>query len=665
MACVSNLASALCFPGAPDAITSDPACTPALALLAVVFGTLKTVAGFRKAREGLRLQEGGSSQNKGVAGHEEGGEMEERKGGPGEDRDLASLVAQLTFRIALLNLIDVLHSFHPSQGAKAGHVMRDALQEAIDALGTIKEGGKETVEEEKVEASGESGSVAFAFDRGITRALKGNAPRRVIHIPSLSQAFLVYRTLLDDLGKTLAAFAFDVNFEVEKEATGTERAFSLQRLRMFLDAFAAASPGIIARSFLHQHLVKEDEDLLLGRFPFSLALAEHMQGVGLPVSVVCSPQSQAFLLTAAKTLAEALRNLCHNKARQRTRLEVLFQDLGVLEEQAEISDADFRAAHQRPVRGPRRRDDDAKWGRGGRGGRGVGMGTGGKGLQILTSLENQRIELEKLRRQATAAASSDKEKQGKKESKSGTGTGKGRGGGGKKKQKNKGAKGTGENKGEEEAVEGGPTIRPDDDALAETQIALSIHRLLARGGHLALTGLGRARGSWPIEIPRARAAIRFHHRFKAFAPLRYPALMTYDDFQAVHDKRREEGDEEGASLTNAKECFKAVKTLVEHGVRIKSHLQDEEGKVNLKNLARAAISNSVALVQAEASLREGGEKGGNRIGKEDSRNGLKKEEIRGAGVEGKEIERPRKHAEVTLSFVAHPQVPVLVVKVME
>ena len=52
---------------------------------------------------------------------------------------------------------------------------------------------------------------------------QGNAPRRVIHIPSLSQAFLVYRTLLDDLGKTLAAFAFDVNFEVEKEATGTER----------------------------------------------------------------------------------------------------------------------------------------------------------------------------------------------------------------------------------------------------------------------------------------------------------------------------------------------------------------------------------------------------------------------------------------------------------
>lgn len=201
--------------------------------------------------------------------------------------------------------------------------------------------------------------------------------------------------------------------------------------------------------------------------------------------------------------------------------------------------------------------------------------------------------------------------------------------------------------------------------VCSSQIALSIHRLLARGGHLALTGLGRARGSWPIEIPRARAAIRFHHRFKAFAPLRYPVLMTYDDFQAVHDQRREEGDKEGASLTNAKECFKAVKTLVEHGVRIKSHLQDEEGKVNLKNLARAAISNSVALVQAEASLREVGEKGGNRIGKEDSRNGLKKDEIRGAGVEWKEIERPRKRAEVTLSFVAHPQVPVLVVKVME
>lgn len=63
-------------------------------------------------------------------------------------------------------------SFDPSQGAKAGHALRDALQEAIDALGTVKEGGEETVEEEKVEASGESGPVAFAFDRGITRALK-------------------------------------------------------------------------------------------------------------------------------------------------------------------------------------------------------------------------------------------------------------------------------------------------------------------------------------------------------------------------------------------------------------------------------------------------------------------------------------------------------------
>jgi len=153
---------------------------------------------------------------------------------------------------------------------------------------------------------------------------------------------------------------------------------------------------------------------------------------------------------------------------------------------------------ERPVRGPRRRDDDAKWGRGGWYGdrrRGVRARTGIYGqklvkccsssiiclfilfthfffssLQILTSLENQRIELEKLRRQTTAAASSDKEKQVKKESKSGTGTGKGRGGGGKKKQKNKGAKGTGEKKGEEEAVEGGPTIRPDDDALAETQV---------------------------------------------------------------------------------------------------------------------------------------------------------------------------------------------------
>lgn len=80
--------------------------------------------GTAQAREGLRLQEGGSSQNKGVAGHEEGEEMEERKGGPGEERDLASLVAQLTFRIALLNLIDVLRELREGkrEGVRGGEL---------------------------------------------------------------------------------------------------------------------------------------------------------------------------------------------------------------------------------------------------------------------------------------------------------------------------------------------------------------------------------------------------------------------------------------------------------------------------------------------------------------------------------------------------------------
>jgi len=34
----------------PDAISEDPACMPALALLALVFGTLKSVGAFRKVR---------------------------------------------------------------------------------------------------------------------------------------------------------------------------------------------------------------------------------------------------------------------------------------------------------------------------------------------------------------------------------------------------------------------------------------------------------------------------------------------------------------------------------------------------------------------------------------------------------------------------------------
>ena len=42
---------------------------------------------------------------------------------------------------------------------------------------------------------------------------------------------------------------------------------------------------------------KEEEDLLLGRFPFSLSILEHMQGVGLPFAVAISPQGQAFITT--------------------------------------------------------------------------------------------------------------------------------------------------------------------------------------------------------------------------------------------------------------------------------------------------------------------------------------------------------------------------------
>ena len=140
--------------------------------------------------------------------------------------------------------------------------------------------------------------------------------------------------------------------------------------------------------------------------------------------------------------------------------------------------------------------------------------------------------------------------------------------------------------------------------------------------------------------------------------LRYPEILTYADFREIHQcweeeeggregGREEEKEEEeeagrreearGQVLGDAKECFKAVKTLVDHGMRIKSHLKDEEGKAGLRSLARVAVSNSVALLQAERALL---------AGKEGGRKGMRR-------------------AKVSLTFVAHPQFPVLAVSVLE
>ncbi|KAM3571264.1 hypothetical protein VYU27_006699 [Nannochloropsis oceanica] len=259
-----------------DAISEDPACMPALVLLALVFGTLKSVGAFREVildadiyeeedahpnslglylGENLLLEDAVFLLEKSrasLASLLEGGREGGREGGEGEAEAIQSLLAHLSFRLALLKMQALLLSFSPALGEMEGATLHKALAEALAALERVKEEEEKEEEEEGKEEEkerGKLGSVAFAFDRGITRALKGNAPRRVIRIPSQSQALERFRQLLLELQESLQAFAFDVNHEV----------FSLQRLRMVLEELAASSPGIIARSFLHRHLVVRRE----------------------------------------------------------------------------------------------------------------------------------------------------------------------------------------------------------------------------------------------------------------------------------------------------------------------------------------------------------------------------------------------------------------------
>jgi len=144
-------------------------------------------------------------------------------------------------------------------------------------------------------------------------------------------------------------------------------------------------------------------------------------------------------------------------------------------------------------------------------------------------------------------------------------------------------------------------------------------------------------------------------------------MLTYTDFRDNHQCWEEEEEEEegmegrkecgeaeeggreearGQVLEDAKGCFKAVKTLVDHGMRIKSHLKDEQGKAGLRDLARVAVSNSVVLMQAERALMVGETEGE-------------------GGKEARRKSRKMKRAKVSLTFAAHRQFPVLSVTVPE
>eukprot|EP00624_Nannochloropsis_granulata_P005955 evm.model.NODE_42412_length_5184_cov_20.283371.3 len=135
-------------------------------------------------------------------------------------------------------------------------------------------------------------------------------------------------------------------------------------------------------------------------------------------------------------------------------------------------------------------------------------------------------------------------------------------------------------------------------------------------------------------------------------------MLTYADFRDNHRYWEEEEEEEGEAeeggreqargqvLEDAKGCFKGVKSLVDHGMRIKSHLKDEEGKAGLRALARVAVSNSVALLQAERALVVG------------------EAEVEG-GKARTGRKRRLKRAKVSLTFAAHRQFPVLAVSVPE
>ena len=468
-----------------------------------------------------------------------------------------------------------------------------ALHDACATLADVRKGSVESGANEAREAirdatkqlaaieaqHGGSGSAPppdlalHGFDASINRPLLGSAPMRKVH-------FDAFPEVLAKLGAFLGTLDGICTMLLSP---------SLDALRGTLKRLSKASANVLARSLMAMNLYVDD--LLLGRLVFYDVVREAMVDDGVAAVVLSSQAGSDFMHHVIKPVYDSLRLFTLNRSRQRARLELLFHDWAIVQNEARYADGLF--CEEVGLECAQYLSNWALMEVLGMMQQHVSLGIElqlyschecdaacaywyweyliSASLHVLTAVMSSKEELERLKEM-------DKDKEKRRGGLVATG----------KKRSNKHKKKPGP---------GEPSNGASPGVGHELNLQLHVRRSLCRGIARLLAGVS---ASHLLQHQEAEAIFeysswrcRFEHRFAAFANLQQPPVLRFGEFENTMS-----GDPQ-ALLASAAECFKQCKSLIDRAVRAMPE-PDETALAELRNLTKVAVANGVTIAQFQA-----------------------------------------------------------------
>uniref|UniRef100_K3WHD6 N-alpha-acetyltransferase 35, NatC auxiliary subunit n=1 Tax=Globisporangium ultimum (strain ATCC 200006 / CBS 805.95 / DAOM BR144) TaxID=431595 RepID=K3WHD6_GLOUD len=163
----------------------------------------------------------------------------------------------------------------------------------------------------------------FGVDKTISRLLLSGSPPRDIKIPSLDDAIVIQKKLMDQLVAACSPAEWS----------------SMEELRIFLSDFSRQQPNIIARSYVLLFLYANQK--IYAKYSFTEWLSASMVMNGVPSVLMSTQEGVLFSTRVIETLYESLKLYLHNRSRQRARIEYLLEEWSVLQLEAAGIDDKF------------------------------------------------------------------------------------------------------------------------------------------------------------------------------------------------------------------------------------------------------------------------------------------------------------------------------------
>nr|CCA27103.1 conserved hypothetical protein [Albugo laibachii Nc14] len=164
---------------------------------------------------------------------------------------------------------------------------------------------------------------AFGFDPLLSHIRSTNLPPRNIILPSLEKCI---------------KFWMDITEHLAFGARG-EQCSTIQELRKFLVSFSRHQPNIIVRSYVLLFLCADKK--VFGRHNFSEWIMEDMVLHGVPSVLLSTQEGMEYTSYASETVYESIKMYLHAQSHQRSRIEYLLQDWGILQTHAASIDDKF------------------------------------------------------------------------------------------------------------------------------------------------------------------------------------------------------------------------------------------------------------------------------------------------------------------------------------